>query len=656
MTQKPLGFAALAAAAGLFLAVNIAAAWGLHGWRVDFTADRLHTLSQGTRNTLAALKEPVTLKLFFSAKLSDQIPQFKAYGARVREMVLTYAARSGGKVKFEIIDPTPFSEAEDSAVQAGIQGVPIDDSSGRQFYFGLQGSGAGDKREVISFFTQERERFLEYDLTRLIHNLNQTKKPLIAVIGDAPLEFGPGGIMAAMRGAARPYMVLQLLRQTFDVKALGGDAAEIDDEAAVLIVARPTSLTPKALYAVDQFVLNKGRALVFVDPAVESAAQGAPGDGQAVPRAEMPDLLAAWGVEMEPARFVADRRLGLPVETDDGGGARARIVPHPAWLGLGDAAINRDDVVTAELAVVNVGSIGSLKAREGTGLTFAPLLVSSEQAALMEVEKLGARPDPEGILRALKPTGQRYVLAARITGRVKTAFPNGAPPDPAPETKEGEKKDDGAVPSPEKKPEDAKPLRPHRAESAAPANLIVVADSDLLEDRFWSRVRDFVGQQVAVPFASNGDFVVNAVDNLAGSDDLIRLRSRGISYRPFTVVDDLRRDAADRFLARRDELQKALEDIEKRLNELQDRKKQSAAAAATLSAEEESAIEKFRDEMVRIRRQLREVQHGLERDIENLAAWLKVINIGLVPIGVLAVAALIALARKHRRRIRVMRD
>ena len=656
MTQKPLGFAALAAAAGLFLAVNIAAAWGLHGWRVDFTADRLHTLSQGTRNTLAALKEPVTLKLFFSAKLSDQIPQFKAYGARVREMVLTYAARSGGKVKFEIIDPTPFSEAEDSAVQAGIQGVPIDNSSGRQFYFGLQGSGAGDKREVISFFTQERERFLEYDLTRLIHNLNQTKKPLIAVIGDAPLEFGPGGIMAAMRGAARPYMVLQLLRQTFDVKVLGGDAAEIDDEAAVLIVARPTSLTPKALYAVDQFVLNKGRALVFVDPAVESAAQGAPGGGQAVPRAEMPDLLAAWGVEMEPARFVADRRLGLPVETDDGGGARGRIVPHPAWLGLGDAAINRDDVVTAELAVVNVGSIGSLKAREGTGLTFAPLLVSSEQAALMEVEKLGARPDPEGILRALKPTGQRYVLAARITGRVKTAFPNGAPPDPAPETKEGEKKDDGAVPSPEKKPEDAKPLRPHRAESAAPANLIVVADSDLLEDRFWSRVRDFLGQQVAVPFASNGDFVVNAVDNLAGSDDLIRLRSRGISYRPFTVVDDLRRDAADRFLARRDELQKALEDIEKRLNELQDRKKQSAAAAATLSAEEESAIEKFRDEMVRIRRQLREVQHGLERDIENLAAWLKVINIGLVPIGVLAVAALIALARKHRRRIRVMRD
>ena len=657
MTRKPLGFAALAAAAGLFLAVNIAAAWGLHGWRVDFTADRLHTLSQGTRNTLAALAEPVTLKLFFSAKLSDQIPQFKAYGARVREMVLTYAARSGGKVKVEIIDPTPFSEAEDSAVQAGIQGVPIDNSSGRQFYFGLQGLGAGASREVIPFFTQERERFLEYDLTRMILNLNQTKKPLIAVIGDAPLEFGPGGVMAAMRGQARPYMVLQLLRQTFEVKVLGGDVAEIDDEAAVLIVARPTSLTPKALYAVDQFVLNKGRALVFVDPAAESAAQGGPSGGQAVPRAEIPDLLAAWGVEMESGRFVADRRLGLPVETDDGGGgARGRVIPHPGWLGLGENHINRDDVVTAELSVVNVGSIGSLKAREGSGLTFAPLFMSSEQAAPMEVEKLGARPDPEGILRALKPTGQRYALAARITGRAKTAFPDGAPPDPAPEKKDGDKKDDAATPEPGKKPEDAKPLRPHRGVSAADVNIIVVADSDLLEDRFWTRVRDFLGQQVAVPFASNGDFVVNAVDNLAGSDDLIRLRSRGISYRPFMVVDDLRRDAADRFLARRDELQKALEETEKRLNELQDRKKQGAAAAAVLSAEEESAIENFRDEMVRIRRQLREVQHGLERDIENLAAWLKAINIGLVPMGVLVVAGLNALARKHRRRIRVMRD
>ncbi len=656
MMQKPLGVAALVAAAGLFFAVNIAAAWGLHGWRVDFTADRLHTLSQGTRNTIAALKEPVTLKFFFSAKLSDQIPQFKAYGARVREMALTYAARSGGKVKVEIVDPTPFSEAEDSAVQAGIQGVPIDNSSGRQFYFGLQGVGAGDKREIIPFFAQEREQFLEYDLTRLIYNLSQTKKPTIAVIGDAPLEFGPGGVMAAMRGQARPYMVLQFLRQTFDVKVLGGDVAEIDEEASVLIVARPTSLTPKALYAIDQFALNKGRVLVFVDPVAESAAQAGPGGGQAAPRAELPDLLAAWGVEMESGRFVADRRFGLPVETDDGGSGRGRIIPYPGWLGLGDNSINRDDVVTAELAVVNVGSIGSLKARAGSNLKFAPLLVSSEQAATMEVEKLGARPDPEGILRALRPTGQRYVLAARMTGRAKTAFPNGAPPEPAPEAKEGDKKDDAAKAEPERKPEETKPTKPHRAESATDVNIIVIADSDMLEDRFWTRIRDFLGQQMAVPFASNGDFVVNAVDNLAGSDDLIRLRSRGVSHRPFTVVDDIRREAASRFLDRRDELQKALEETEKRLNELQDRKKQGATAATALSAEEESAIEKFRDEMVRIRRQLREVQHGLERDIENLAAWLKVINIGLVPMGVLITAGLIALARKHRRQVRVMRD
>ncbi|MBM3951418.1 MAG: ABC transporter [Rhodospirillales bacterium] len=657
MTRKPLGLAALAVAAVLFFAVNIAAAWGLRGWRIDFTADRLHTLSRGTLNTLAALKEPVTLKLFFSAKLSDQIPQFKAYGARVRELLETYAARSGGKVKVEVVDPIPFSEAEDGAVQAGVQGVPIDGTSGRQFYFGLQGIGPGERREVISFFAQERERFLEYDLTRLVHNLSQTAKPKVAVIGDAPLEFGPGGVMAAMRGQGRPHMVLQQLRQTFDVKVLGADAAEIEDDVAVLVVARPASLSTKALYAIDQFALRKGRVLAFVDPAAESGTQAGPGGGPMAPRAEMPELLAAWGVEMEPGRFVADRRFGLPVETGDG--ASRRVMPHPGWLGLGDAAINRDDVVTAELAVVNVGSAGSLKKREGSELSFTPLLLSSPDSATMEVEKLGAQPDPEGIMRALKPVGVRHVLAARIAGRVKTAYPNGAPPEPAPEKKDDakpeDKKDDSAKSESEKKPDEAKPAKPHLAESAVPANIIVVADSDMLEDRFWTRVRDFLGQQVSVPFASNGDFVVNAVDNLAGSDDLIRLRSRGISYRPFTVVEDLRRDAAERFLARRDELQQALDDTEKRLNELQDRKKQGAAAAA-LTAEEESAIEKFRDEMVRIRRQLREVQHGLERDIESLAAWLKIVNIGLVPMGVLVLAALIALARKHRRRVRVLRD
>jgi ABC-type uncharacterized transport system involved in gliding motility auxiliary subunit len=652
MSRKPLGLVALVAAAALFVAVNSVAAWGLRGWRVDFTADRLHTLSRGTINTLARLSEPITLKLFFSAKLSDQIPQFKAYGARVRELILAYAARSGGKVEVEVVDPTPFSEAEDGAVQAGVQGVPIDGSSGRQFYFGLQGIGAGDKREVIAFFTQERERFLEYDLTRLIFNLSRPAKPKIAVIGDAPLEFGPGGVMAAMRGQARPYMVMQLLRQTFEVQSLGADVAEIDDDIVALVVARPTTLTPKALYAIDQYVLRKGRALVFVDPAAESAAQGGPIGLAAVPRADMPELLAAWGVEMEAGRFVADRRLGLPVETGDGPGRSGRVIPHPAWLGLGDGAIVRDDVVTAELAVVNVGSIGSLKKREGSTLSFTPLLMSTEQSALMETEKLGAQPDPDGILRALRPTGARHVLAARVTGRAQSAFPNGPPAEP--EKNDDEKKDDSAKAQPAK-PEETKPLKPHQAASAADVNIIVVADSDLLEDRFWTRVREFFGQSVAVPFASNGDFVVNAVDNLAGSDDLIRLRGRGVSYRPFTVVDDLRRDAAERFLARRDELQKALEDTERQLNELQEKKKASAAGA-TLSAEEESALDKFRDEMVRIRRQLREVQHGLERDIESLSAWLKVINIGLVPLGVLIVAGLAALARKHHRRVRVLRD
>ncbi|MBM3565883.1 MAG: ABC transporter [Alphaproteobacteria bacterium] len=647
-TRKPYTVAALAVAALLFVAVNVLAGWTLRGIKIDFTSDRINTLSKGTLGTLASLAEPVTLRLFFSDKLSDNIPPFKVYGGRVREMILEYAARSGGKVKVEIVDPVPFSEAEDGAVQAGIQGVPIDNASGRQFYFGLQGKGPDGKQETIPFFAQERERFLEYDLTRLIGALVRKQKPLIAVMGDVPLEFGPGGIMAAMRGGqVRPYMLLQVLRQTFEVKVLGSDAAEIPDEAAVVVVARPKTMTPQALYAVDQFVLRRGRALVFVDPAAESAqGQGGPGD-PADQKAEMPELLAAWGLEMESGRFVGDRALGLSVEAEGPAGG-TQVMPHPAWLGLRDEAINREDVVTADIADLNVGSAGSLKKREGATTSITPLLLSSNQASLVDVAKLGgARPDPAAVLRAVSPTGQRYAMAVRVAGPVKSAFPGGAPPAAAAKA-EDKKKDD-------QKPEEQKPTRPHLGESSGPVNLIVVADTDMLEDRFWVRIRDFAGQQVAMPFAANGDFVVNAAENLAGSDDLIRLRSRGVSYRPFTVVEDLRRAAAVRLLARRDELQQALEEIEKSLNALQEKKKQ-AGDKAVLSDAEEAAIAKFRDEMVRVRRELREVQHGLDRDIERLGAWVKAVNIGLVPLGVLVAALLMGLARRHRRRVRVRRD
>ncbi|MCW5732285.1 MAG: Gldg family protein [Alphaproteobacteria bacterium] len=650
MNKKLLSASALVLAVVLFLAVNLAGNTLLRGARLDLTENRLYTLSDGSKNVLASIAEPITLRFFYSEKLSNQLPQLKPYGSRVRELLEEYASRSRGKIRLEIIDPEPFSEAEDRAAQAGIQGVPLDQSSGRLFYFGLQGTGSTDQTAVIPFFQQEREQFLEYELTKLVHSLNDPKKPVLAILGDLPLEYGPGGVMAAMRGQAQPYFIYNQLKERFDVRVLKPDVDRIGEDVGVLMVAHPKSIGAQTRYAIDQFVLRGGRAIVFVDPHNETLAQqpgpmGMPNIGE--PQASnLKELFEAWGVEFDDTKFVADAGMAIRVAT--GEGQRRQAVDYVAWLSANEEARNQDDVVTGEIGNLNLASAGAFRAREGAGTTLTPLVRSSARAELMPVDKIRFSPRPEVLLAEIKPTGERYILAARLSGPVRTAFPDGPPPPPA---KEGEGKDGEGAGQAAAKDEAEKPapLPAHLAESKGPVNLILVGDSDMLEDRFWVRVQDFFGQRIGTPIASNADFLINGVDNLSGSDDLISLRSRGRSVRPFEVVNELRREAGQQFLAQEQALQRKLEETEKQIAELQSKAKGSGSSAL-LSAEERAAIEGFREEMVRTRRELRDVQLQLNQGIERLAFATKFVNIGLVPILVMAVAAALAAIRYQRRK------
>jgi len=649
MNKKLLSLSALVFAVILFLGVNLAANGLFRGIRLDLTENKLYTLSEGSKKVLSSITEPITLRFYFSEKLSNELPQLKPFAQRVRELLEEYADRSGGKIRLEIIDPEPFSEAEDRATAAGIQGAPLDQASGRVFYFGVQGTNSVDQVETIPFFQQEKEQFLEYDLTKLVYNLSAAKKPKIAVIGDLPLEYGPGGIMAAMRGQGQPYLLYQQLKERFDVTVLKNDVAEIDPkEYGVLIVAHPKALGEPTQYAVDQFVLQGGRALIFVDPFAESqAAQPNPmgmpnlGEGQS---SNLKKLFDAWGIEMVENKFVAD--LGQAIRVGSGDGQRRQAVDYVAWLAIDQRNRNRDDVVTGEIGTLNVASAGALRKKDGAAVTLEPLLTSTTQAELVDVDKIRFRPQPEALLAELKPTGERYVVAARISGAVRTAFPDGPP---AAEKKEGH------ADKPEEKKDDkpAAPAKPHVRESAGAINVIVVADADMLEDRFWVRVQDFFGQRVGTPIASNADFVVNAVDNLRGSNDLISLRSRGRSARPFEVVDAKRREAGQQFLAQEQALQRRLEDTERQIADLQSKSK-GGQGSALLSAEEQSAIEGFRQDLAKTRRELREVQLKLNQGIERLAATLKFINIGLMPILVAIVALILAAIRFQRRKTLAM--
>jgi ABC-type uncharacterized transport system involved in gliding motility auxiliary subunit len=345
-------------------------------------------------------------------------------------------------------------------------------------------------------------------------------------------------------------------------------------------------------------------------------------------------LLAAWGVGMTEGEFVADLALAQRVQTGQGG--PRQVVDYLPWLNIGQAQLNRDDIVSADLGQLNLASAGALKPTAGATTSFTPLITSSDKAMLVSVDKIKGRPDPEGLLAAFAATGERYVLAARLAGPIKTAFPDGPPPaQPNPDNPTAAGADKPAI---------------HLRDSIKPANIVIVADSDLLDDRFWVRGQELFGQRISVPFASNGDLAVNVVDHLSGTTDLISLRGRGRSQRPFELIEAMRRDAEQKFLARERSLQQRLEATEKQIADVQQKKPAGAAASVLLSAEERAALEGFRDELVRTRRELRAVQRDLNKDIEALEAGVKFVNIGLMPIAVGCLGLFSALLRRARRR------
>jgi ABC-type uncharacterized transport system involved in gliding motility auxiliary subunit len=605
----------LALVALLFLAVNIVANATLSGARVDLTADKLYTLAPGTRSVLSSITEPVTLRFYYSERLGKEIPSYGVYAGRIREMLEEYRNAAGGKIRLQVIDPQPFTDEEDRAVGFGLQGVPIN-QSGELIYFGLAGVNSADKEEVIPFFQPERERFLEVDLTKLVFNLSGVKKKAVGLLSTLPLQ----GAFRGPRQQSDPWVIYTQMQQFFDMRPIDRDAAEIPADIGVLVLVHPQNLPDKTLFAIDQFVLRGGRALVFVDPHAEgelsrpSMAQQTGETGS-----NLKKLFDAWGVEMADGKVAGDRLFARRVNA--GTSTRVQAIDYVLWLNLRDTALNRSDVLTAETTSIQMASAGILKAKDGATTTFTPLIQTSDQAMQIDVEGVKMAPDPVGLYNNFKPENTRFTLAARVAGKVKTAFPDGKPPEPKPA--EGEQPKDQPAATP---PAPAQPATPALTESANPVNLVIVADTDMLEDRF------------------------NAVDNLSGSDDLIGLRTRGQSARPFTVVQNIQRGAEQRFRAKERELTEKLRDTEKKLSDLQSQNQEQGAGKIIMSKAQQDAVEAFRADMLGTRRELRDVQHDLRKDIESLETRLKFINIGLIPILVAGAAGIVGVMRVRRRR------
>src|SRR5262245_20443521 len=631
LPRHTLAWIGLVLGAVILLSVNLFAATAFRSVKADLTQQRLFTISEGTRSVLRNIDEPISLRLYFSKRLGEAAPSYARYFERVRSLLEQYRDISRGQLEVAVFDPEPFSDAEDRAVAAGLRGIRLN-TEGETGYFGLTGNNSTDNDASIAFFSNDRESFVEYDVTKLIYTLANPKKRVVGLITGLPLDGGMAPM--AMMGGGRPQppqMVMEQIREFFEVKSINQDAKEIPADVDVLMIAQPDKLTPEAALAVDQFVLGGGKALVFVDPVAELGRMGPMGMGPGAPTSDFVKILKAWGVDFDARKTAGDIASARRVQF--GGGARPVVTEYVAWLTLDRSRIDEKDVLSGGIERINLSTPGFLSKAEGAKTQVSPILMTSDRAMQIPADKFAAMPDPVGLLRAYKPEGKPMMLAARITGEANTAFPDGVtkPAEKAADAAGGKapeaKAEAKAEPNTEQKAEAAPPIKPAR--TSGRINVVVVADTDLLSDQFWVDTREFLGQQVAIPNASNAALVVNALDNLSGSDSLIGLRARGVEERPFKLVNELRRDAEQRYREKEQLLTNKLKDVQSQLAKLESA---SDAGATILTESEKQTIEKFRSDMLATRRELREVKRALREDIDRLDGWLKFTNIALVPL------------------------
>ena len=596
---------ALGLLAVLFLALTMLSGTLLTGARLDLTENKLYTLSDGTTNLLRSIEEPITLRFYFSDEASRDLPMVRNFARRVQELLAEMAARSDGMLEVERIDPQPFSEAEDEAARYGLEAVPIS-QGGDSLYLGMVGTNSLDGLEVLPFLSPAREAFLEYELARMIYILSQPDRPRVGLLSGLPIAGG----MDMQTGQQRPaWAIHDQIREMFEVETIDPQDDSLPEAIDALVVVHPRDISTPLMRAIDRFVLDGGRLLAFVDPFAESDPGPPGGDPMAAMSApkssDLGPLFEAWGVEFDSGQFVADAGQALQVTVQQG---RAPV-RHPGIIGVGPDRMNPDDVTTGELETVNLASAGHLQLSADSTLTLEPLLSSSDRSTLIDSERLRFLSDPSELTSEIGDDGQQYTLAGRLSGPAASAF-------------SGDGEADGGE-----------------------INVILVADVDLLADRYWVQRQRFFGTTLLEPFANNGDFVINAIDNLLGNADLISVRSRATSNRPFDLVDSLRREAEQNLRATEQRLEAELAETERRLTELQQARGDSDLSV--LTTEQEREIDRFMEQRLEIRRQLRQVRRDLDRDIDALGSRIKMINIGLVPALVIAFA--LAMAWRRRR-------
>ena len=601
--QKPL---LIALAVLLFFVFNAFNHLVFKDARLDLTEGQLYTLSEGSLSLVQGIEEPVQLYFFFSEAASRDLTPIRTYADRVESMLEEFALASNGMLFVERIDPAPFSEAEDEAAAFGLQAVPVS-ATGDALYFGLAGSDALDNVETIPFFQPDREMFLEYEISQLIDRLARPKREVVGLISTLPVT---NQVNPQTFQPEPGWQSILSLEDTVTLESIDVSAEEIPEGLAALVLIHPKSLSDQMKTALVRYLASGGKVIAFLDPLAEMDRAAASPMMPSLPSGQASSLnwlTRALGVQMREAEVLGDPQLALSVSTPSGAPTR-----HLAILGLSNAQLNSESIVTAQLDSLNFASAGFFDIDSPT-VAVETLIESSEFANGIAASQLQFLQNPEDLMQSFSQGSEALPIAVRLSGptTLETGLEGDAPVE------------------------------------VSNLDLILVSDTDVLSDRLWVQVQNFFGQQVATAFADNGSLLTNLVDYFTGSQDLISVRSRGRFTRPFEVVQSLRREAETRYLASAEQLQLELNETERQLADLESQ--QESDGVLRLSDEQEAALVRFQDEKLRIRKALRDVRHRLDQDIDQLGGQLKLLNIIVLPILLTLMLAMAAWAQLRKR-------
>ncbi len=585
MSKKKLSIFAVIFAAIILFSVNLASWDGLKLLRADMTANRLFTITDSTRKVIAAVDDPIVLKLYYTDALGAQAPAYGLYADRIQALLGYYASASKGKIKFVRVAPKPFSDEEDRAVAAGLTAVTLG-GLGDKGYLGLVGSNSTDNEETISFMSLERSAFLEYDLTRMVHKLSNPARKTVGLITTLDMNgaMGPNG---------RPqpaWLVMQRIKEFFGLKMVDAGADKLPEGIDILLIVSPGKLSDKLTDAIDKFARAGKPVMAFADPFTETR-QSNP-TGFAKDGANYRKLLSSWGADIAADKVVGDVEHARSIQFRST--TQPVVARYLVWLSLQRDAFDVDDAVFANIERLLIATSGNISWNKKAGTKFQPLISLGKKTTLFSTEQM-VPPDPLKLLNSFAPDGKGKVIAARLSGGV---------------------------------------------------NVIVIADSDMLYNSFWAQARNVVGQQVIVPISNNPDLLLNALGNLSGGEALSGLRGRGVEHRPFTLIDNIQRNAEAKFRQREKALQDKLVQTQNKLNDIQGK---VAKGQVILSDEDKQAFQNFRSEVVSIRQELRDVQRAMNEEIDRLEFWVQFINAAGVPLLIGLIGLLFGLSARRRR-------